>query len=152
MNPWIPLKLRFLIPVRTFLVVIVTSLIVVAIPTPNTAHAAGGCSVGYSCAWTGKSYSATSWGNRFDYGSWHRPQLNPPYGIDNKARSVHANGRYCMATRYYTGKNQSGSSFWIRSESAGYGNYRDPNLANSAGNRPGVNFDKVLTSYTFISC
>lgn len=57
-----------------------------------------------------------------------------------------------MRTEYFVDKYQSGMSFWIRSQKAGMGNYKDPYLRNGAGNRPGFNFQDELTSYRFLSC
>lgn len=118
--------------------------------TPATAGD-GLCSTGYVCGYDHPSYDGALFGTQKVTSNWNYQ------GFGDRASSVSANGATCKYSTFHKDWNilwnaPSGDSFQLYSRTLLKTNYRDPDLRNGAGNRPGVDFDDKISGTTFTGC
>lgn len=109
------------------------------------------CGSGYACGYEHLSFDGGMFGSAMSEFNWGS------VGFGNTATSVSANGGSCKYTRYYVswdpifGK-PSGTYFTLNSRQLVGTNYRDPDLRNGAGDKPGINFNDDIEATKFTGC
>lgn len=136
--------------IRTTMIAIATAAALGVMAVPASAGD-GLCAKGYVCGYEHLDFEGGMFGTQKVTANW------ASQGFHNRATSVSVNGGTCKYTDFYTSWNiltnsPGGGTFRLFSRTLMKTNYRDPDLRNGAGDKPGVSFDDNIDATRFTGC
>ncbi|GAB3470043.1 peptidase inhibitor family I36 protein [Kineococcus endophyticus] len=120
----------------------------VLLTAPAASAGDGACPSGQVCLFRFSQYDGGRWGSASDVNQYNTVVYDGTnINGGDSASAINNNATRCTL-RAFKDSFQSGASFNLSYPARG-GTWRDPNLSNGAGDKPGTNFDDSLSSHDF---